>query len=71
MENRVIYHDFGAQPLTHKPTGLLLTATVLEKGRHRIHTIATINVALYTACAALCGACTAVSIGILTMVLGG
>lgn len=71
MENRVIYHDFGAHPQTEKPAGLLLTATVLEKGRRRIHTIATINVAVYTACAALCGACTAVSIGILTMVLGG
>lgn len=71
MAPRIIYHDFTQKADRTPETTVFLTASVLEKGRRLAKTAANVNAALNTACIFLCGACAAVSIGILLLLTAG
>lgn len=55
MTQRIIYHDFQKETA---PQGVVLTASMLEKGRR----LAAINHGLNIACITVCGVCLAISV---------
>lgn len=72
MTSRIIYHDFRNASNTPFPTPtVVLTAPMLIKGRRLFKTAARVNASVNAACVFLCGACTALSLGILAMLFFG
>ena len=68
MTQRIIYHDFRSKPAAQS---VALTAPMLRKGRRIIKTFAHVNTALSTGCMFLCGACSAVSLLVLLLLVRG
>ncbi len=68
MTQNVIYHDF--QNKTAAPA-VVLTDPMLRKGRRLIKTFAHINTTLNMGCVFLCGACSAVSVLLLLLLVRG
>ena len=57
MTSNIIYHDFS-----NTTTGLVLTAKILEKGRRKLKTWASVNAVLRVACISLNALCIACSL---------
>ena len=71
MKTGIIYHNFRQnEPTTPtaQPT-LVLTASMLKKGRRRLRLWDDVSAAINTACVLLCGACIGVSILVLTAIM--
>ena len=68
MTQKIIYHEFVNE--SNEPN-VALTAPILDKGRRLIKTYAQVNTALNVGCIFLCGACSAVSLVILLLLVRG
>ena len=68
MTQQVIYHDFQKK---REQTGVALTGPLLAKGRRLMKSVGRINTALNASCVFLCGACSAVSLVVLFLLVRG
>lgn len=64
MTKQVIYHDFrrSTSPALEPESTVILTASLLTKGRRWFKAWESLNAAIYGACLVLCGACIGVSL---------
>lgn len=73
MTNSIIYHNFQntAAATNASASQVVLTAPMLEKGRRVAKTVSRVNAAANAACMFLCGACSAVGLLILLLLVWG
>ena len=73
MKPSVIYYDFQTtkEVLSEPESPVVLTGSMLSKGRRLLKATAHANAAMHAACIFLCGACTAVGLLILVMLSCG
>lgn len=66
MTQRIIHHDFQKETA---PKTVTLTGPMLQKGRRVMRTFAYLNTTLNLGCIFLCGACSAVSLLVLLLLV--
>ncbi len=73
MTNPIIYHNFqNTATATKVPApSVVLTGPILEKGRRVAKTVIRVNHVANAACMFLCGACSAVGLLILLLLVRG
>ncbi len=73
MTNSIIYHNFQNTEAAAKApaSGVVLTAPILEKGRRVAKFVIRVNAVANAACMFLCGACSAVGLVILLLLVRG